>query len=59
MLICDMCGKKIELLDDAGWSLYYFGAGPNDPQNAKVRFCWAGCASKWLTFDPESVILLI
>jgi len=44
MLNCDQCGKKIELLDGAGWSLYYFGAGPNDSQNAKVRFCWAGCA---------------
>ncbi len=36
-------GRNNEFLGE--WPLYYFGAGPNNPQDAEVYFCGAGCAN--------------
>lgn len=46
-MICSHCKTNIELVDSNGWPLYYFGAGPNSLQDAKVYFCWAGCATNY------------
>lgn len=29
------------------WPLYYFGAGPNNPQDADVYFCGVYCANAY------------
>lgn len=47
-LKCSQCGtSEIDLVDNRGWPLYYFGAGPNNPQDAEVYFCGAICANKY------------
>ena len=45
---CSQCGSvTFKSLDQIGWPLYYFGAGPNNPQDAEVYFCEAKCASAY------------
>lgn len=38
-------GRDNEML--GVWPLYYFGAGPLDPQNAEVYFCGVYCANEY------------
>lgn len=40
---CKFCGEE-NLLVDKGFPLYYFGAGPNNPEDANLYFCGPGCA---------------
>jgi hypothetical protein len=46
MYNCSQCDKEIEIVDSFNYPLYYFGAGPNNPQDAEVYFCGADCAYK-------------
>lgn len=36
---CNICNTSVNKL------LYYFGAGPNNPEKAKVVFCGPTCAT--------------
>lgn len=46
---CAHCGSAAILsVDNNGWPLYYFGAGPNNPQNAEVYFCDVYCANNYV-----------
>ena len=53
-MFCDHCKNIITLLDDKKWPLYYFGAGPNNPENARVYFCGPECAYKFLKKDKSN-----
>jgi hypothetical protein len=44
MIKCKVCNESITLLLN-GYPLYYFGAGPNNPQDAKEYFCGAVCSN--------------
>lgn len=45
---CAQCGTfTMKSVDISGWPLYYFGAGPNNPQDAEVYFCGAHCANDY------------
>jgi hypothetical protein len=39
-------GRNSELLGE--WPLYYWGAGPHNPQDAEAYFCCAQCANDWV-----------
>lgn len=44
---CKTCNKTIDLVDRLEFPLYYFGAGPNNPQDAEVYFCGPKCAREY------------
>lgn len=45
---CSHCDTtEFKVLDSIGWPMYYFGAGPNNPQDAEVYFCGPHCASAY------------
>jgi hypothetical protein len=44
---CSECNTVIELKDYTGFPLYYFGAGPNNPQDAEHYFCGPICSNSF------------
>lgn len=44
---CDTCKLLIVQVDNRGYLLYYFGAGPNDPEHALKSFCGPHCATEF------------
>lgn len=48
MYKCFQCDKTIEIVDSFNYPLYYYGAGPNNPQDAIVYFCGPDCAYKYI-----------
>lgn len=48
MTNCYVCDVHIELTDSFNYPLYYYGAGPNNPQDAKAYFCGPSCAYKYI-----------
>lgn len=53
---CDQCKKDIvDLVDINGFPLYYFGSGPNNPEDADVYFCGPDCSNEYhRTVVPSS-----
>lgn len=48
MTRCAQCNTDHNIsVDFTGYPLYYFGAGPNNPQDAEVYFCGAQCANDY------------
>lgn len=39
---CEVCKKELQK-----WPLYYFGAGPNNPQDTEVYFCGPYCSNDY------------
>lgn len=45
----DYCSNTKMLKDEYGFPIYYYGAGPDNPENAKIFFCGPKCANKWFS----------
>ena len=43
---CTNCGRNVTLVTGDNFPLYYFGAGPNNPEDATSYFCGAACVTK-------------
>lgn len=52
-MTCDYCKKEIKIFDYTGFPMYYFGAGPNNPQDAEIYFCSPKCSNEWFKKDRE------
>jgi hypothetical protein len=52
-IICEVCTKSIELLFD-GYPLYYFGARPDEPWNAKQYFCGPICTTEYYNKEKNN-----
>lgn len=48
MYNCETCNKSIEIVDTFQFPLYYYGAGPSNPQDAIAYFCGPDCAYKYI-----------
>lgn len=47
-MICENCGENKNILtSNSGFPLYYYGAGPYNPQDAKYYFCGPECSNAW------------
>lgn len=46
-MICEKCKKDIKMIDYTGFPIYYFGAGPDNPQDAEMYFCGPKCSNEW------------
>lgn len=42
--LCFVCNTKITLISEQ-YPLYYFGSGPDNPQDAKEYFCGPTCSN--------------
>lgn len=47
-MICENCGENQKIIqDNSGYPIYYYGTGPNNPEDAKYYFCSPECSHKW------------
>lgn len=54
-MICENCGENQNILkDESGFPLYYYGAGPNNPQDAEHYFCGPECSNQWFKNNKDN-----
>lgn len=54
MYACDECDKEISIVDSFNYPLYYYGAGPDNPQDARAYFCGSDCAYKYIKRERDN-----